>query len=127
MAAVNTHIEGRHIRSISCDGVNISRKDAENLVKLIKPFLANVNLIPYNEVDGLLYNSQPQPVKQFILPRPGLNVTMNMAAISQPVDIGGEASLMGTGISLINRGQLFGPSRQFRVDYERHSNRYGQY
>jgi 23S rRNA (adenine2503-C2)-methyltransferase len=83
MAAVNTYIEktGRRVtfEYIMLDGVNISRKDAENLVKLIKPFLANVNLIPYNEVDGLPYNRPaPNQVKQFYdwLVALGLNVTI---------------------------------------------------
>jgi len=34
-------------------GVNDRREDARNMIKLLKPLLANVNLIPYNEVDGL--------------------------------------------------------------------------
>ena len=35
------------------EGVNDSRKDARELIELLKPLLANVNLIPYNEVEGL--------------------------------------------------------------------------
>lgn len=36
-------------------GINDRRQDAENMVRLLKPLLANVNLIPYNEVGGLPY------------------------------------------------------------------------
>lgn len=35
------------------EGVNDNRKDARELIELLKPLLANINLIPYNEVEGL--------------------------------------------------------------------------
>jgi 23S rRNA (adenine2503-C2)-methyltransferase len=83
MAAVKTYTEktGRRVtfEYILLDGVNISRKDAENLAKLVKPLLANVNLIPYNEVDGLNYRKpQPQDVTAFYnwLNAAGLNVSV---------------------------------------------------
>jgi len=83
MAAVKTYIEktGRRVtfEYIMLDEVNIGRMDAENLAKLIKPLLANVNLIPYNEVDGLPYRRpDPDRVKQFYdwLIALGLNVTI---------------------------------------------------
>ncbi len=48
------------------DGVNNSKKDAEMLTKLVKPLLANINLIPYNEIDGLEFKQpSPQQVQQF--------------------------------------------------------------
>ena len=60
-------------------GLISAAKTQKSLVKLIKPFLANVNLIPYNEVDGLPYNRPaPNQVKQFYdwLVALGLNVTI---------------------------------------------------
>ncbi|MBO8158514.1 23S rRNA (adenine(2503)-C(2))-methyltransferase RlmN [Thermosyntropha sp.] len=64
---------------VMLDDVNISRKDADNMIKLVKPLLANVNLIPYNEVEGLPYQ---KPAKDKILQfynwlvEGGLNVTI---------------------------------------------------
>ncbi len=40
---------------ILLDGVNTNKSDADNLVQLVKPLLANINLIPYNDVDSLNY------------------------------------------------------------------------
>lgn len=64
---------------ILLDDVNMSRKDAEDLAKLIKPLLANINLIPYNEVEGLPY-SKPSAKKIELfynwLRQEGLNVTI---------------------------------------------------
>lgn len=81
MAAVKQYVEktGRRVtfEYIMLDGVNINRKDAENLAKLVKPLLANVNLIPYNEVDGLLYRKPEQAnIRMFYdwLVAAGLNV-----------------------------------------------------
>jgi 23S rRNA (adenine2503-C2)-methyltransferase len=64
---------------IMLDEVNISSDDAEAMIKLIKPLLANVNLIPYNEVDGLGFKKPPAAkIKQFYrwLVDGGLNVTL---------------------------------------------------
>lgn len=64
---------------IMLDNVNISRKDALDMIKLLKPFLANINLIPYNEVKEAGYSRpSPQKVKTFYnwLLEGGLNVTM---------------------------------------------------
>ncbi len=61
------------------DEVNISRRDAQNMIKMLKPLLANVNLIPYNEVAGLEYAKPSWPkVQQFLLwlAEGGLNVTL---------------------------------------------------
>lgn len=41
---------------VMLDEVNISQRDAEAMIKAIRPLLANVNLIPYNEVSGLPYH-----------------------------------------------------------------------
>ncbi len=61
------------------DEVNMSQTDAEAMVKLLKPLLANVNLIPYNEVSGSEYK-RPSAAKvdkfyHWLLDG-GLNVTL---------------------------------------------------
>lgn len=64
---------------IMLDDVNISRRDADQLVMMIKPLLANVNLIPYNEVETLSFKKPPGSKSwQFYnwLVRGGLNVTI---------------------------------------------------
>jgi len=64
---------------IMLDEVNIRREDATAMVKLIKPLLANVNLIPYNEVSGLEFKKpSPFKIRQFYnwLVDGGLNVTL---------------------------------------------------
>ncbi len=64
---------------IMLDEVNISLADAKGLIKLVKPLLANVNLIPYNEVSGLEFNRPPtSKIKQFYnwLVDGGLNVNL---------------------------------------------------
>ncbi len=61
------------------DEVNMSRQDAEAMVKMLKPLLANVNLIPYNEVDGLDYQKpSAAKIEQFYhwLLAGGLNVSL---------------------------------------------------
>ncbi|HBQ85717.1 MAG TPA: 23S rRNA (adenine(2503)-C(2))-methyltransferase RlmN [Syntrophomonas sp.] len=64
---------------IMLDNVNISHKDAQDMIKMLKPFLANVNLIPYNEVKDAEY-SRPSShkIKAFYnwLVEGGLTVTM---------------------------------------------------
>ncbi|MDD3363594.1 MAG: 23S rRNA (adenine(2503)-C(2))-methyltransferase RlmN [Syntrophomonas sp.] len=64
---------------IMLDEVNTDLSDARAMIKLLKPLLANVNLIPYNEVSGLDFK-RPSPVKigQFYkwLVDGGLNVTL---------------------------------------------------
>lgn len=64
---------------VMLDEVNISRKDADNMIKLVKPLLANINLIPYNEVEDLPYKKpEKDKIKQFYnwLAEAGLNVTI---------------------------------------------------
>jgi 23S rRNA (adenine2503-C2)-methyltransferase len=61
------------------DEVNIRKKDAEAMIKLLKPILANVNLIPYNEVSGLDFKRPSNyRINQFYqwLTAGGLNVTL---------------------------------------------------
>ena len=60
-------------------GINDSKKDAENLAKLIKGTLAYVNLIPYNEVNEMKYRrSESSSVKEFMdtLMKKGVNATI---------------------------------------------------
>jgi len=64
---------------VMLDEVNISRRDAENMIKLVKPLLANVNLIPYNEVVDLEFRKPAkQKIQQFAscLLDAGLNVSI---------------------------------------------------
>lgn len=56
IAATNRRVTFEYIM---LDEINISREDANNMCKLVKPLLANVNLIPYNEVEGLPYQKPP--------------------------------------------------------------------
>jgi 23S rRNA (adenine2503-C2)-methyltransferase len=83
MDTVKSYIEQSNRRVtfeyIMLDEENISREDADAMVKLIKPLLANVNLIPYNEVSGLGFRKpSPLKIKQFYnwLVDGGLNVTL---------------------------------------------------
>ena len=51
---------------IMLDGINDSIKDAKKLVKLIKPFKAKINLIPFNPWPGSNYKaSSPDQIKVF--------------------------------------------------------------
>ncbi len=64
---------------IMLDEVNISAGDAAAMINLIKPLLANVNLIPYNEVSGLKFKKPSSAkIRQFYnsLVDGGLNVTL---------------------------------------------------
>ena len=64
---------------VMLDEVNIRKKDADAMIKLLKPMLANVNLIPYNEVNGLAFKRPPNyRINQFYqwLTAGGLNVTL---------------------------------------------------
>ncbi|MEN6462017.1 MAG: 23S rRNA (adenine(2503)-C(2))-methyltransferase RlmN [Syntrophomonas sp.] len=64
---------------VMLDNVNIEKKDARDLIALLKPMLANINLIPYNEVSGLEFRKPPaNKIKQFYewLVEGGLNVTL---------------------------------------------------
>jgi len=64
---------------ILLDGVNMRRQDANNMIHILKPLLANVNLIPYNEVVGLPYKHPGRAkAEQFCrwLQDGGLNVTI---------------------------------------------------
>lgn len=61
------------------DDVNTNQQDAEDMIRLLKPFLANVNLIPYNEVKDTVYRKPSEhKVKNFYnwLIAGGLNVTL---------------------------------------------------
>ena len=64
---------------VMLDDVNVSEQDAEAMIKALRPLLANVNLIPYNEVVGLEYHRpSPYKIQQFYkwLLAGGLNVTL---------------------------------------------------
>lgn len=83
MQAAETYVKQTNRRItfeyLMLDEVNISRRDADKMIKMLKPMLANVNLIPYNEVEGLPYKKpSTQKVSQFFqyLSRGGLNVTL---------------------------------------------------
>src|SRR5439155_3713539 len=60
-------------------GVNDTRRDAEELGKLLRGRLAHVNLIPFNPVAGTPYSAPaPAEVKRFAgqVRAQGLNVTL---------------------------------------------------
>lgn len=83
MEAVSEYIERTNRRVtfeyIMLDEVNIRKQDAENLIQLIKPLMANINLIPYNKVKGLAFERPgPEKIRRFFnwLAEGGLNVTM---------------------------------------------------
>lgn len=64
---------------IMLGGMNLSSQDAKNMVSLVKPLLANINLIPYNEVVGLEYKKpSTQEIDMFYkyLTDSGLNVSI---------------------------------------------------
>ncbi|QGT99613.1 methyltransferase [Candidatus Syntrophocurvum alkaliphilum] len=64
---------------IMLDEINTSRTDATNLIKLVKPLLANVNLIPYNEIQGIEFKKPSESkVAQFYewLEKGGINVVV---------------------------------------------------
>lgn len=83
LEAVRYYTEHTHRRVtfeyVMLDGVNTGPEDARAMISLIKPLLANVNLISYNEVSGLEYK-KPTPAKtrRFfnLLADGGLNVTL---------------------------------------------------
>ena len=51
---------------IMLDGINDSIKDAQELIKLIKPFRAKINLIPFNPWPGSNYKaSSPDQIQIF--------------------------------------------------------------
>ena len=61
------------------DEVNIGPEDARAMITAIKPLLANVNLIPYNEVSGLEYKKpSAAKIRHFynLLAEGGLNVAL---------------------------------------------------
>lgn len=83
MEAVHFYIERTNRRVtfeyIMLDDVNMGAGDAQALIKLIKPLLANINLIPYNEVSGLEYKKPSSAkIRHFhnLLADGGLNVTL---------------------------------------------------
>jgi len=83
MQAVKSYVDQTHRRVtfeyIMLDDVNIASEDAQALIKLIKPLLANVNLIPYNEVSGLEFRKpSPSKVSRFLawLKEGGLEVSL---------------------------------------------------
>ena len=67
---------------IMLDGINDSIKDAKELIKLIKPFKAKINLIPFNPWPGSNYKSssptQIQIFKKFILEEGKLIATIRL-------------------------------------------------
>ena len=76
IAATNRRVTFEYVL---LDGVNDSQEDARDLMKLVKPLLANINLIPYNSVSGLDFNPPgPDKTWQFYnwLVQGGLNVTL---------------------------------------------------
>ena len=64
------------------DGINDSIKDAKELIKLIKPFRAKINLIPFNPWPGSNYKaSSPDQIrifKKFILEKGKLVATVRL-------------------------------------------------
>ncbi len=83
LEAVHFYIERTNRRVtfeyIMLDDMNIGAGDAQALIKLIKPLLANINLIPYNEVSGLEYKKPSSAkIRHFynLLADGGLNVTL---------------------------------------------------
>ena len=67
---------------IMLDGINDSIKDARELIKLIKPFRAKINLIPFNPWPGANYKaSSPDQInifKKFILEKGELVATVRL-------------------------------------------------
>ena len=67
---------------IMLDGINDSIKDAKELVKLIKPFKAKINLIPFNPWPGSNYKAsssdQIEVFKKFILDEGKLVATVRL-------------------------------------------------
>lgn len=63
LAAVRAYVErtGRQVTFewTLLDGVNDSRKDAQELIDVVRTVKASVNLIPYNPVSGLGFNPPP--------------------------------------------------------------------
>lgn len=83
LPALKTYIDKTNRRItfeyIMLDNVNVDHKDAQDMIELLKSFLANVNLIPYNEVKDAGYNRpSSRKIKTFYnwLVDGGLNVTM---------------------------------------------------
>ncbi len=83
MESISSYIEktGRRVtlEYLLLDGVNSSAQDAERLAKMVRPLLANINLIPYNETDRLHYRRPDQyTINRFVacLTREGVNVTL---------------------------------------------------
>jgi len=83
MQAVSEYIEITNRRVtfeyIMLNEINIGKQDAQQLIKIVKPLLANVNLIPYNEVETLPFKKPSgYDVRQFYqwLVDGGLNVTI---------------------------------------------------
>lgn len=64
---------------VMLDEINIGQRDAEAMIKALRSLLANVNLIPYNEVSGLPYrrpsNSKVEQFYKWLLAG-GLNATL---------------------------------------------------
>lgn len=83
LEAVEYYIEKTNRRVtfeyVMLDDVNISREHAEQMIKMVKPLLANINLIPYNEVEVLPFKKpSSNKVWQFYhwLVDGGLSVTI---------------------------------------------------
>lgn len=61
------------------EGINTSIEDAARLARLVKPILANVNLIPYNHVDGIGYSTtETETARRFMaeLESQGITATL---------------------------------------------------
>jgi 23S rRNA (adenine2503-C2)-methyltransferase len=83
MESISSYIEktGRRVtfEYLLLEGINSSVQDAKRLSNMIKPLLANINLIPYNRTDGVHYRRPDQfTIDRFLscLTREGVNVTL---------------------------------------------------
>jgi len=83
LEAISYYIEktGRRVtfEYLLLDGVNSSLQDANRLARMVKPLLANVNLIPYNPTEGSDHQRPDQEtITKFAtcLAREGINVTV---------------------------------------------------
>lgn len=81
--AINKYIENTNRRVtfeyIMIDDINISRNDANHMIQVLKPLMANINLIAYNEVSGLEYKKPSNKKIQYFynyLKNAGLNVSL---------------------------------------------------
>ena len=76
-----TETTGRRVtfEYMMLDDLNVSQSDAEDLVKIVQPLLANVNLIPYNKIEGSPFNRPGrEKIMRFyhFLQKKGISVTL---------------------------------------------------